>query len=76
MTLSGKGLKKRGLKNIAVAGPVSFQLAAVGSASRRLARKGRVTITMRLTFYPSGGDPSSQSIRLKLKKRVRPPALD
>jgi hypothetical protein len=76
VTVSGKGLKKHALKTIAVAGPVSFQMASVGKAKRRLGRKGKVTVPLTVTFFPTGGDPSSQSIQLKLKKvtpGARPP---
>jgi hypothetical protein len=69
VTVSGKGLRKRTPKSLAVAGPVTFQLTPTGRTARRLVRKGRVTIALTVTFIPSGGDPSSQSIHLKLLQR-------
>jgi hypothetical protein len=72
--LSGKGLKKRGSKSLPIAGPVSLGLATVGKTHHRLARKGKVTITPTVTFSPAGGDPSSQSIHLKLSE-VRQPTV-
>lgn len=69
VTMSGKGLRKRRAKSLAVAGPVTFQLTPTGRTARRLARKGVVTVSLTVTFSPTGGDPSSQSIRLKLRKR-------
>ncbi len=74
VTMTGKGLRKRASKSLAVAGPVTFQLLATGKTARRLARKGRVTVPLAVTFVPSGGDPSSQSIQLKLRKRKQPVA--
>jgi hypothetical protein len=71
VTAAGKGMKKRPPKNIAVAGPVSFPVAAIGKARHRLARTGKVVLPVRVTFFPPGGDPSIQSINLKLK-RIRP----
>jgi hypothetical protein len=68
VTVSGKGLKKRGLRTVAVAGPVTFQIATAGKLKRRLQRKGRITVPVTLTFFPTGGDPSSQSIPLRLRK--------
>ena len=72
VTVSGKGLRKRASKSLAVAGPVTFQLTPTGRTARRLVRKGRVTIALTVTFLPSGGEPSSQSIHLKLLQRKQP----
>jgi hypothetical protein len=72
VTIAGKGVKKRSPKNLAVAGPVTFPIAAVGKTKHKLERKGRVVLPLRVTFFPTGGDPSIQSINLKLK-RTRPP---
>lgn len=74
VTVSGKGLRKRRSKSLAVAGPVTFQLKPTGRTARRLVRKGRVTVAPTVTFLPSGGDPSSQSIHLKLLERKQPAA--
>jgi hypothetical protein len=72
VAIAGKGMKKRPNKNLAVAGAVTFPVAAVGQARHRLGRKGKVVLPVRVTFTPPGGDPSTQSINFKLK-RVRPP---
>jgi hypothetical protein len=74
VTVSGKGLRKRRSKSLAVAGPVTFQLKPSGRTARRLVRKGRVTVAPTVTFLPSGGDPSTQSIHLKLLERKQPAA--
>ena len=71
VTVSGRGLKKRPAKTLVVAGPVTFSIAAAGSAKRRLLRKGRVTVAVTLTFFPPGGDPSTQTLSLRLRK-IRP----
>jgi hypothetical protein len=71
VTAAGKGMKKRAPKNIAVAGPVSFPVVAIGKARHRLARTGKVVVPVRITFFPPGGDPATQAINLKLK-RIRP----
>jgi hypothetical protein len=72
VTLAGKGLKKRDPKNLPVAGPVTFQLATIGKTKRKLLRKGRVKVPVTVTFFPTGGVASTQTINLKLLKR-RPP---
>jgi hypothetical protein len=70
VTISGTGLRKRDLaKTVAVPGPVLFQIASAGSFKRRLERKGKVTVSPTVTFYPTGGDPASKSITVRLRKR-------
>jgi hypothetical protein len=64
-TLGGKGLKKRHATR-AVAGPVTLKAATTGKSSRKLARRGRLKVPVVVTFYPSGGDPNSQTVPLKL----------
>jgi hypothetical protein len=70
VAVSGKGLKKRhASKTVAVAGPVQFQIASAGSRKRRLEKTGKVTLIPTLTFYPTGGNPASKAITIRLKKR-------
>jgi hypothetical protein len=76
VTITGPGLKKHNAtKNVAVAGPVQFGIAAVGSRKRRLQKRGNVTLTTTLTFTPSNGDPASQLLTVKLKKRRHLPSV-
>jgi hypothetical protein len=72
VTISGKGMKKRASKSLAVAGPVTFPVATIGKTKHKLERKGRIGLTVRVTFFPTGGDATVQSINLKLR-RTRPP---
>jgi hypothetical protein len=69
VTISGNGLKRQVARTVAVPGPVLFQIASAGSFKRRLERKGRVTVIPTITFYPSGGEPASKSITVRLRKR-------
>ncbi len=75
VTIAGKGMKKRKPKNLAVAGPVTFPIAAVGKAKHKLDRKGRILLPVRVTFFPTGGDAATQSINLKLKRTRRPASI-
>ena len=59
---------------MAVAGPVTFQLTPTGRTARRLERKGKVTLAPTMTFLPSGGDPGSTVVHLKLLERKQPAA--
>jgi hypothetical protein len=72
VAIAGKGMKKRASKNLAVAGTVTFPVTTVGKTKHKLARKGRVALPLRVTFFPTGGDPSIQSVTLRLRK-TRPP---
>jgi hypothetical protein len=68
VAIAGKGMKKRASKSLAVAGPVTFPIAAVGKTKHKLERKGRIVLPVRVTFFPTGGDASTQSINVKLKR--------
>ncbi len=72
VTVSGKGLRKRAAKSLAVAGPATFQLAATGKTLRKLVRKGAAKVTVNATFTPPAGEPRTQSVGVKLKMS-RPP---
>ena len=69
IVMSGSGLKGDRTKTLFVAGPVTFNIATSGKLKRQLARRGHVLVRPTFTFTPPGGDPASQSIKLKLKKR-------
>ena len=71
VAIAGKGMKKRPSKSLAVAGPITFAVAAVGKTKHKLVRKGKIVLPVRITFSPTGGDPTTQSVNLKLK-RTRP----
>jgi hypothetical protein len=71
VAIAAKGMKKRPSKNLAVAGPVTFAVAAVGNTKHKLERKGKIVLPVRVTFAPTGGDLATQSFNLKLK-RTRP----
>ena len=72
VSIAGKGTKKRASKTLAVAGPVTFSVATIGKTRHKLERKGRIALTVRVNFFPNGGDPSTQALNLKLR-RTRPP---
>jgi hypothetical protein len=70
VTISGKGLRKRNASKIVpVAGPVQLKIASAGASKRTLEKRGKVTLTPTVTFYPTGGDPASKTLKVKLKKR-------
>ncbi len=73
VSLTGKGVKaKRGTKMVQVAGRVSFGLALVGKRKKKLNRTGKASVRLNATFTPTDGDPATQSLTLRLKKKKRP----
>jgi hypothetical protein len=75
LTITGKGLKKRPVKNIAVAGTAQFNIAATGKLKRKLEKTGKLALTPTLTFFPTGGDAASQSFIVNLRMRRTPPSV-
>ena len=65
VTIAGKGLKKRGPKTLAATGPVTFPVATVGKTKHKLERKGKILLPVRVTFFPTGGDPAIQTVNLR-----------
>jgi hypothetical protein len=72
--LTGKGVKSRHTTR-AVAGGVTLKVVTGGKRRRRLSRTGGLRVPVTVTFYPTGGDPSSQTVLVKLRKRREPVAL-
>src|SRR5262249_27352117 len=71
-TLGGKGLKKRHATPD-VAGQVTLKVVTTGKSSRQLARRGHLKVPVVVTFSPPGGDPTTQTVPLKLiQSRVVP----
>jgi hypothetical protein len=51
-------------------GKVRLTIKAKGKKKRKLNETGKVKIKPNITFTPTGGDPSTQSPKLKLKKNI------
>lgn len=71
LALSGKGVKSAGAvaaKSVPEAGQVKLLIKAKGKQKRTLNETGKVKIKPKVTYTPTGGDPSTQSRKLKLKK--------
>jgi hypothetical protein len=75
LALSGKGVKTASTGGAVIAKPVSapgdvkLKIRAKGKKKRKLNENGKVKVTVNVTFTPTGGDPNTQSRKLKLKKR-------
>ena len=65
--LSGQGVKGQTVKAKS-AGPVSLTVKAKGNSAATLAKTGKVTLHVSVTFTPSGGSPTTLKKNVKLLK--------
>jgi hypothetical protein len=75
LTGSGTGVNAAGVAAISttVSAPGAAQLLikAKGKKKRKLNEKGKAKVTLAVTYTPTGGDPTTQSTKLMLKKRLK-----
>jgi hypothetical protein len=73
LTGSGKGVKVAGAavtsKSVSAPGTVKLTIKSTGKKKRALNETGKVQLKPSLTYTPTGGEPTTQSRKLKLKKR-------
>jgi hypothetical protein len=73
LTGSGKGVTATGaaVTSKAVdAGQAQLLIKAKGKKKRKLNETGKVKLRVAVTYTPTGGDPSTQSLKLQLKKKL------
>ena len=72
LTRSGNGVKAAGaVTSKAVgAGPAQLLIKANGKKKRKLNETGKVNLNVAVSYTPTGGDPSTQSVKVKLKKKL------
>ena len=68
LALSGNGVKSQ-QASPGAPGEIELLIRATGKKKKKLNRKGKVKINPTITYTPTGGDPSSQSIKVKLKRK-------
>jgi hypothetical protein len=54
-------------KDVAAAGAVGLKIGAIGKKAAKLRRKGKVKLKVAITYVPTGGEPSQQTLSLKLR---------
>jgi len=52
------------------AGTTTLVVKAKGKKKRTLNETGKVKLNLAITYTPTGGDPNTQSVRVKLKKNI------
>jgi hypothetical protein len=74
LSSSGNGAKlssSRASASKAVpAGAATLLVKAKGKKKRKLNDTGKTKLTIAITYSPTGGDPSTQSLKVKLKKKL------
>jgi hypothetical protein len=72
LTASGKGVKAGAatISKAVGAGTAKLKIRAKGKKKATLNDTGKVKVKPKITFTPTGGDPRTQSLKLKLKKNV------
>ncbi len=73
LVLAGNGVKAAGsarsaATTVAAPGVVQLLIRAKGKKKRKLNENGKVKLNPSVTYTPTGGNPSTQSTKLKLKK--------
>jgi hypothetical protein len=77
LSLSGNGVRKavgptdaRASMKVDAAGDVKLKVVPKGRAKGTLEESGRVKLKVNVTFTPIGGDPATESVKVKLKKKL------
>jgi hypothetical protein len=73
LTAFGKGVSAAGaavISKAVTAGTASLRIKAKGKKKRKLNDTGKVKLNAAITFTPTGGDPNTQSRKVKLKKKL------
>src|SRR5262249_33976206 len=75
LTGSGNGVNASSASGAVIsksvgAGQAQLLIKATGKKKRKLNETGKVKLNVAITYTPTGGDPSTQSVTLKLKKKV------
>jgi hypothetical protein len=72
LTASGNGVKAAGATSAkaVTAGNAQLLIKAKGKKKRKLNRKGKVKLNVAVSYTPTGGDPNTQLLKVKLKKKL------
>jgi subtilisin-like proprotein convertase family protein len=74
LTGSGNGVSAAGAavisKTVTAPGNVQLLIKAKGKKKKKLNQKGKVKVKPKITYAPTGGDPSAQSVKVRLKKKL------
>lgn len=76
LALSGGGIKAKtaggpvAVRSVVAAGTVSLKVKATGKKGKTLNSRGKVKVTPKITYTPTGGDTASKSTKVTLRKTL------
>ena len=75
LTASGNGVRASSAGRAVIsksvgAGQAQLLIKAKGKKKKQLNQRGKVKLSVAVTYIPTGGDPSTQSVKVKLLKKV------
>jgi hypothetical protein len=75
LTGSGNGVKASSAGPVVIsksvgAGQAQLLIKATGKKKRKLNETGKVKLNVSITYTPTGGNPGTQSVKVKLKKKL------
>jgi hypothetical protein len=76
LTASGSGVQASSAggahaSRAVTTGPAQLLISATGKKRKKLNQKGKVTLSVAITYTPENGAPGTQSVQVQLKKKVR-----
>jgi hypothetical protein len=76
LTASGSGVSAASAGHAQISkavtpGPTQLLIKATGKKSKTLNQKGKVTLTVAITYTPTNGAPGTQSVQVQLKKKLK-----
>jgi hypothetical protein len=66
----GKVVETAAVKTVTAPGTLRFKIKAKGRKRTKLNETGKVKVTPRFTFTPTGGTSNTQGIKIKLRKQI------
>lgn len=69
LNVSKKKLLKPTTKTVNAAGPLTVKLKLTKKAKQRLRARGKLSVKGAITFTPTGGDPNTETKKLKFKQK-------
>jgi hypothetical protein len=74
LTGAGKGVRVANAavisKTVSAPGSVQLLIKAKGKKKKKLNRTGKVKVKPKITYTPTGGEPGTRSVNVKLKKKL------
>ena len=75
LTLAGKGVKPihkaKAQGKAVIAGTTKLKVRAKGRAARKLRRTGKLRVTAKVTYTPTGGKRNTEKRKIKLERTPR-----